>query len=624
MPDRISIHKPLFVNTLGHCAGVAIFGILLSLFVLDWYRSGRSRSKLSAIAAGLALLWNLGSLIALGSNPHGSGVTDFLIGMSFCVLSLLPAVLLHISTQAQHSAIWISGYVISAIAIIFHIVDLVTNASTPHRVALLLVTFGFSGLTLISVLLSTQRLGKRGAGSRLAVSMCLFLIAISFVHFGTGDGSHLWTGELALHHAGIPLALFVLLYDYRFLFLDAFLRFAVNGALAAFAALFCIGVEIKFHLLSRAASNPFAMALLFVAGCVFLAGFAQLRAVTQRMLTRVLFHRASVDPVLNALRDLGISSITDQDYIKDACQTIANFFGASIVEIKKNPPELEFHQISVAVPLLEWSRWRRFKPAPAAQAVLPLHFSNGDLFYLLLGERYGGRPYLSEDITLLSRLGKVIEEQMEKRRQTELQALASQAELRALQAQINPHFFFNSLNTLYGTISRNNAEARRLVLNLADVFRYFLRSERTFITIEEELKIIRAYLEIEELRLGPKLSTTIDVEDSVLKAEIPVLSIQPLVENAVKHGVADRSEQGFVCLTIKNQLNNISIEVSNSGEFSLEHNGNASGGAGVGMANVRRRLNLCYGKESDLHVISESGKTTVTFYVPHQRVATHR
>jgi two-component system LytT family sensor kinase len=82
-------------------------------------------------------------------------------------------------------------------------------------------------------------------------------------------------------------------------------------------------------------------------------------------------------------------------------------------------------------------------------------------------------------------------EQVEQLRGAQMQNLVSQAELKALQAEINPHFLFNSLNTLYGTIDRSNAEARRLVLNLSDVFRYLLRSDRTFIEIDEELKIVR-------------------------------------------------------------------------------------------------------------------------------------
>jgi two-component system sensor histidine kinase YesM len=107
------------------------------------------------------------------------------------------------------------------------------------------------------------------------------------------------------------------------------------------------------------------------------------------------------------------------------------------------------------------------------------------------------------------------------RNNTQMQSLVSPAELKALQAQINPHLLFNSLNTLYGTIDRNNAEAWRLVLNLSDVFRYFLQSERPFIEVEGELRIIRAYLEIEELRLGPRLRTEMEIDSAALHERSP-------------------------------------------------------------------------------------------------------
>lgn len=183
-----------------------------------------------------------------------------------------------------------------------------------------------------------------------------------------------------------------------------------------------------------------------------------------------------------------------------------------------------------------------------------------------------------------------------------------------MQAQINPHFLFNSLNTLYGTIDRSNTEARRLVLNLSDVFRYLLRAENTFIEIEEELRIVRAYLEIEELRLGPKLRTEIDVDASALHASIPLLSIQPIVENAVKHGVASRVNSGFVRLTIRAGVEGIRIRVINSGECdprSLSASGN-----GIGLSNVRRRLALCYGEQTRFEALAGNGETTVGFTLP--------
>jgi two-component system LytT family sensor kinase len=153
-------------------------------------------------------------------------------------------------------------------------------------------------------------------------------------------------------------------------------------------------------------------------------------------------------------------------------------------------------------------------------------------------------------------------------------------------------------------------------LNLSDVFRYLLRSDRTFIEVEEEMKIVRAYLEIEKLRLGPKLKTEIHIDDAALHASIPMLSIQPLVENAVKHGVAPRMGTGFVRLSVTTESGVVSVTVSNSGEFDTRAVTSARGDGGIGLANVRRRLELCYGEETRFSAQAEDGMTTVGFLLP--------
>jgi LytS/YehU family sensor histidine kinase len=141
---------------------------------------------------------------------------------------------------------------------------------------------------------------------------------------------------------------------------------------------------------------------------------------------------------------------------------------------------------------------------------------------------------------------------------------------------------------------------------------------RGMIRIEEELTIVRAYLEIEELRLGSKLATEIDADESALRAEIPVLSIQPLVENAVKHGVASRPGSGLVRLSIRKSDERVTVEVFNSGSFrEPAPDGERNG---VGLANVRRRLALCYGVGTTVQVFSENDATVVSFCVPAQVV----
>jgi LytS/YehU family sensor histidine kinase len=234
--------------------------------------------------------------------------------------------------------------------------------------------------------------------------------------------------------------------------------------------------------------------------------------------------------------------------------------------------------------------------------------------FLLTGPRAGRQRYLSEDLEDMRRLGSAIVEQVERFRSEELKRLATNAELRALQAQINPHFLFNALNTLYGSISRESNEARRMVLNLAEIFRYFLQGDRSFIPLNEELRIVQAYLEIERLRMGERLETELLVSEAAKAAMIPILSIQPLVENAVKHGVGPRLSGGRISLRAEISGGQLRVTVEDTGVgFAASQ---TSEGAGMGLDNVRRRLKLCYGQEGRFDIASSARGSAVTFQIP--------
>lgn len=610
VPDWLSIHEPVLVNTIGHCAGAVLFGMLLYFFLLNWRQDREQRTKLPLLAASLAFLWNVGSLVALGAGRQGGMAADVIVAASFSVLSLLPAVLLHISLSSRHRLLWRSGYLLSFTAIALHAGDLVTRSSRLHFAALLLVTVGFAALTAISVLLEIR--DRSGAGtSRLACAMVLFLFAISFAHFSSEQAPQAWSKEIALHHAGIPLALFVLLQNYRFLLLDAYLRFVVNATLAAVAVLAAIRVAASADF-GATLREPFDAGLLFVGACLLLALFVYVRNRVQSWLTQAIFLRSNVDAALGELLQVARATRSEDRYLADAAAVIAAFLRTRRYELAAYAP-LETRELRTPAAVGEAENWH----LPGwVQAVMPLRFSRGDALYLLLGPRDGARRYLSEDFAVLMRLGATVVEHVEQLRGLQMQGLVSQAELKALQAQINPHFLFNSLNTLYGTIDRSNAEARRLVLNLADVFRYLLRSDRALIEVGEELGIVRAYLEIEQLRLGDKLRTEVRVDDAALRATIPLLSVQPLVENAVKHGVAARTGNGFVRLEITSRADAVSVTVSNSGEWDAKALNEARENGGIGLSNVRRRLELCYGPESSFRAEVEHGVTTVGFLLP--------
>src|SRR5262249_5110174 len=146
------------------------------------------------------------------------------------------------------------------------------------------------------------------------------------------------------------------------------------------------------------------------------------------------------------------------------------------------------------------------------------------------------------------------------------------------------------LNTLYGVIDRTSVDARRMVLNLSEIFRYFLQGDRTVICLFEELKIVQAYLEIECLRLGSRLTTEITVDEAVRSTMIPILSIQPLIENAVKHGVASKPGPGKVSLSAERTDVGLRIRVHDTGVGFEQSRKRPHNGTGVGLENVRQRL----------------------------------
>lgn len=601
-------HSPgTLIDTLVHCAAIAVFGVLLYLFFLDWRRSRRRRSWISACTAALVLLWHAGALLVIPSGLEANYAVNLLHTLSFFGVSLVPALLLHIWLEQRYPPLWITGYALCVGAAAFHLMADLTDFFPNHLAVRIWANAAFSALTVIAIAFDYRKSQPRWSRSRLAGAVCLLLLSASIVYFGRGRSGH-------LHHVGILFSLCVLLFDYRFLLLGAFVRFIVLSTLASGTAFLVFAIEAKLHFAEWLAANQFGSGLIFVCAAIVLVAFAKLAQLTERLIMELFFRRPRVESVLSALRDPWGPQDTEENYLDRARQAIESFFECQFSHFQKHANVHELDDLPGPIPVLNKSQWSAFPSAPWAEAALPIRFLRGDALLLLLGPRQGRRPYLADDVVLLNRFGKIMEEQVERKRLLQMQILASEAEMRALQAQINPHFLFNALNTLYGTISRANHEARHLVLSLADIFRYFLRSNRTFITLEEELKIIRAYLEIEALRLGPRLATSIHVDEWLLKTEIPVLSIQPLVDNAVKHGIAPHSAKGWVRLTVWAEDNYLRVEVVNTGE--LRSRPQDEGVDGIGLANLRRRLALCYGTEGEFYIATKDHLTFAGFSMP--------
>lgn len=166
----------------------------------------------------------------------------------------------------------------------------------------------------------------------------------------------------------------------------------------------------------------------------------------------------------------------------------------------------------------------------------------------------------------------------------------SKAQMHALQARIKPHFLYNSLNSIASLIAFDPPAAERAVLNLSGLFRKaFTHQKGGMTTLERELEWVEQYLAIEKLRLVDRLRFKLKVDESLLSVKIPILSIQPLIENAVIHGIQHLSEGGDVQLTIESLGQGFFVEVSNPVNPEQQH-----AGTGTGLDNIRQRLRLTY------------------------------
>lgn len=203
--------------------------------------------------------------------------------------------------------------------------------------------------------------------------------------------------------------------------------------------------------------------------------------------------------------------------------------------------------------------------------------------------------------------------------------LATQAELKALQAQIHPHFLFNALNTISSFCRTHPQQARDLLINLSQFFRKTLKSNKKIISLAEELEHIENYIAIEKARFGDQLEVKIDVDDELLEVQLPNFILQPLVENAVRHGVSPQPGGGKVEIIAQDNGDEVEIVIKDNGvgienerltEILQEGTGE---GMGIGLANVNSRLEKIYNSSYGLQIESRLRKgTEIYITVPKQ------
>jgi sensor histidine kinase YesM len=198
-------------------------------------------------------------------------------------------------------------------------------------------------------------------------------------------------------------------------------------------------------------------------------------------------------------------------------------------------------------------------------------------------------------------------------KEARLESLVRETELKMLRSQINPHFLFNSLNSISSLTITDPEKARDMVVKLSEFMRYALsRKDELPVSLSNELENLRLYLEIEKVRFGDKLITEETIEKECLDFKIPVLLLQPLYENAVKHGVYESTESVKIMTNAKINEGYIEITISNNYEDSPSQ----KRGTGTGLLNVSRRLELYYGNKAMIKSTKENGMYTVSLYIP--------
>jgi two-component system LytT family sensor kinase len=248
-----------------------------------------------------------------------------------------------------------------------------------------------------------------------------------------------------------------------------------------------------------------------------------------------------------------------------------------------------------------------------ADTPIPITVGRQTPYFITFGTQGTQSMVLSMDLNFLREVSVLVGRRLEAlerekehveriRHEAQLTHQVLSAELRALRAQVNPHFLFNSLNTIAALIPPEPEKAELMTVRLAKVFRHVLtHTDRSFSTVEEEIDFVRTYLEIEKVRFGDRLSVQIDVSEAAEAATVPSLILQPLVENALKHGLAPKLganrliirgslTQGYLCLSVED----------NGVGFSRVERENVVPSTGLGLRNVEERLRTIYGAKGTL------------------------
>ena len=622
------------LNVVGLSAGVVLYAMLLAMVVRARRTRGLSSGfdPLLLLTSLLGIVWNCCALLTYELPKMGlAGPFPWIGAIGFGALGFLPAVVVHSVLRDErervHGAVRRTltafAYAVSACAAGLQVYGASTVAPVPAAMGMRLLTYAF--IALVVPLAAVTR-GRPGAGRALWVA-ALATFAVSALHLSQlhrGEAS--WPVELVGHHASLPLAFAILYQDYRFALADLFLKraLALLAVVAVtFAAIATLGVQSDaFARFVQIDPRQFSILVtLWIATALM---YPWLRRVTMWFVDSIVLHR----PDYRTLRSTVAQAAQDGDNIPALL--------SQVCELLK--PALSARDVT----------WREWAPAGHASGLNPeiLSAERGQgiaavtvpttdrpQYVIGIGQLTEGRRLLSDDLATLEAIAvttarridaiRIMNERYQRElREQEIGKLATEAELRALRAQVNPHFLFNALTTIGYLIQTAPPRALETLLRLTALLRGVLRSEGEFTTLGRELDIVESYLDIERARFEQRLRVTIDVPDRLRSLRVPSLVLQPLVENAVKHGIGQKQSGGEVIIRGRieragGQDRQLSLTVADTGAGASSEALERGKSAGVGLRNVERRLECQYGAAASLAIRTALNEgTTVEIRLP--------
>jgi two-component system, LytTR family, sensor kinase len=642
----------LVLNLGGYVLGAALYGMLVVLVLAPPHgvaqRAARpgwpASSRLALMTGLLGVVWNLGALGIDLIRLSGAPAPPLLTVAAYAALGFLPAVVVHLVLDRaglgdRAGTRWLrwSAILVACFAAGRHLLAAMGAMPVPDRLGLLVLTWGFTAL--VAVLLAVTRDAGR---SRVVWVAALSVFAVSGLHLSTHDGTEPWWMALVGHHASLPLGLAILQQHDRFAFADLFLR---RGLAILLLGGVVLGILLAMPALPDAAmpvtTAPGGLVLWLALWMAVAVTYPALQRLAGRIVDRVVLQR----PDHAALRGRIGQAVSHAQDMPALFRTMATELdaafgvtGVSHVMLDVHAPPsaptvLLGHEAMALLPPVE-------RPAAGLAAVALMPTVEAPQYAICVPPLPEGRRLLSDDLDLLQTVAnlvgrrvdalRVAHERCEQAlREEEMSRLHTEAELRALRAQLNPHFLFNALSTIGYLIQEAPTRAQETLMDLTGVLRGVLRrSSHEFSTLGDEVDLIRAYLDIERARFEERLHVELLVPEDLRVLPVPSLLLQPLVENAIKHGIAPLRAGGAVVvratLTGETQgAQRLVVEIADTGAGATPAALAAGRARGLGLASVERRLRSHYGSAGHLDLTSHPGEGTQVAVTLPVTVATH-